>query len=208
MSLWTLNATPIHEHGIVHHVEFHHMKKNPDGSFVIEEDGLDDDGKPKYKTVLDHVEKLFNDGKPVELIIAGPDSNRVSMAQLSAFEVERRAKFEERETTPQEDRDVTIGRWCSAVIGWHNLPQAWVLGYDPNDPESIASADNPIEYDDKGKNARLMFSQTAMTWLGQQVDKVLWERNRFLPQGSATSESTPKPSPKPQSASRPRSRPA
>jgi hypothetical protein len=187
MSLSDLNTTPTHDRGITHHVIFHHPKRDDLGQIVFDDNG----------PVIDRSEALMNDGKPVELIIAGPDSDRVSMGQLISFDLQRRADFDERPITTQESIEGNLARWCSAVIGWNNLPRGWV---------DKSGKDEPIEY--KAEHARAMFSQTGMTWLGAQVDGVLLERNRFLPQSSATSESTPKPSPKPQSASHPRSRPA
>lgn len=205
MSLAGLNTTPIHEHGIVYHVEYDHLKRDAAGQPIYERSGGTDE-EPEFGPVILKTEKLMNGGKPVQLIVAGPDSDRVALAQLATFDVQRRAAFEERPMSTQESRDCNVARWAGAVIGWSNLPQGWVNSYNPNDPEQVAAADNPIEY--SLANARKMFNQAGMTWLGQKVDKLLLERNRFLPSGSTNSEPTPKPSRKLRSASRPRSRPA
>lgn len=186
MSLSDLNTTPIHERGIVHHVVFHHPKRDEIGNIVFV------DGAPQ----IDRSEALMNDGKPVELILAGPDSDRVSKGQLVSFDIQRRADFEERPVTTGESIDGNVTRWCAAVIGWNNLPRGWV---------DKSGKDDPIEHSDA--NARAMFVQTGMAWLGQQIDGVLAERNRFLPASSATSEPTPPTSSAtPKVASRPRSR--
>lgn len=188
MALSDLNTTPIHEKGITHHVVFHHPKRDEFGQIVY-----DDAGSP----VLDHSEPLMNDGKPVEMILAGPDSDRVSAAQLVTFDVQRRAAFDERPVTTQESRDGNVARWCGALIGWNNWPRGWV---------DKSGSDDPIEYE--AKHAQAMFAQVGMVWLGQQIDTVLLERNRFLPSGSTNSEPTPKPLLKREKLARPRSRPA
>lgn len=171
MSLSDLNTTPTHERGIVHHVVFHHPKRDANGNIVA-----DGEGNP----ITEHSEPLFNDGKPVELLIAGPDSDRVSKGQLTTFDIQRRADFEDRPVTTAESIEGNLSRWCAAVIGWNNLPRGWV---------DKSGKDDPIDYSDA--HARAMFGQTGMAWLGQQVDGVLVERNRFLPQSSSPSEPIP-----------------
>ena len=204
MSLAGLNTTPIHERGIVYHVEYDHLKRDAAGQAVYERTGGTDED-PEFGPVILRTEKLMNGDKPVELIIAGPDSDRVSLAQLATFDIQRRAAFDERPVSTQESRDSNVMRWAGAVIGWNNVPRGWVEAYDPNDPAQVATADDPIAYSDK--NARAMFNQAGMTWLGQKVDKLLMERNRFLPSGSTNSEPSPPPSPKRPKLARPRSRP-
>lgn len=180
MSLSDLNTTPTHERGIIHHVVFHHPKRGEDGRIVY-----NDDGSP----IIDRIEPLFNDGKPVEMIIAGPDSDRVAKGQALTFDIQRRAAFDERPVTISESIEGNVSRWSAAVIGWNNLPKGWVKGYDPKDPKSKAEADTPIDYSDD--HAKAMLAQIGMVWLGQQIDEVLKERNRFLPVGSANSAPTP-----------------
>ena len=187
MSLSDLNTTPIHERGIVHHVVFHHPKRGEDGRILY-----DDEGSP----ITDRTEPLFNDGKPVELIIAGPDSDRVAKGQSVTFDIQRRAAFDERPVTISESIEGNVSRRCAAIIGWNNLPRGWV---------DRSGKDDPINYSEA--NAKAMLDQTGMAWLGQQVDEVLAERNRFLPAGSANSGPTPPTSSDTQkAASRPRSR--
>lgn len=188
MSLSDLNTTPIHERGITHHVVFHHPKRDLIGTIVTDEDG---------NPITERTEALLNDGKPVELILAGPDSDRVAQGQTKTFDIQRRAAFDERPVTIAESIEGNVSRWCSAVIGWNNLPRGWV---------DKSGKDDPIEYSDA--NARAMFAQTGMAWLGQQVDGVLVERNRFLPLGSLNSEPTPRTSPATPRAAKPRRSPA
>lgn len=187
MSLSDLNTTPTHERGIVHHVVFHHPKRSDDGRIVY-----NDEGSP----ITDRIEPLFNDGKPVELIIAGPDSDRVAKGQAATFDIQRRAAFDDRPVTISESIEGNVSRWCAAVIGWNNLPRGWV---------DKSGKDDPIDYSDA--HAKAMFAQTGMAWLGQQIDGVLVERNRFLPEGSANSAPMqPTSSDTQKGASRPRSR--
>jgi len=179
MSLSDLNTTPHHERGITHHVVFNHPKRNALGNIIFERTGGTDE-EPVMAPVLDRTEALFNDGKPVELILAGPDSDRVGKGQRVSFDIERRAAFEERPVTTAESVEANVARWCSAVLGWNNLPRGWV---------DKSGKDDPIAYSDE--NAKAMFAQTGMAWLGAQIDGVLMERNRFLPVSSASSEPTP-----------------
>lgn len=195
MSLSDLNTTPTHERGIIHHVVFHHPKRNEVGNIVYERTGGTDDD-PVMCPVIDRTEQLFNDGKPVELIIAGPDSDRVAKGHALTFDIQRRAAFDERPVTISESIEGNVSRWSAAVIGWNNLPRGWV---------DKSGKDDPIDYSDA--HAKAMFAQTGMAWLGQQIDGVLVERNRFLPVGSASSAPTPPTSSDtPKAASRPRSR--
>lgn len=179
MSLADLNTTPVHERGTTYHVVFRHPKRDKDGKIVFERSGGTDDA-PEFRVAIERTEKLFNAGKPVELILAGPDSDRVSKGQLKTFDIQRRAAFEERPTTTAESIEANVSRWCSAILGWNNLPRGWV---------DKSGKDDPIGYTDE--HARAMFAQTGMAWLGEQIDEVLGERNRFLPLSSAGSEPTP-----------------
>lgn len=184
MSLSDLNTTPTHERGITHHVVFHHPKREADGSIAFNGDGT---------PIIERSEALMNDGRPVELIIAGPDSDRVAKGQSQTFDIQRRAAFEERPVTVSESIEGNVSRWCSAVIGWNNLPRGWV---------DRSGKDDPIDYSDA--NARAMFAQTGMAWLGQQIDGVLLERNRFLPASSGNSEPMPPTSSKSPAPAKPR----
>jgi hypothetical protein len=171
MSLADLNTTTAHQFGTVYHVEFHHPAKNPDGSLIIEND----------KIKIERVEKLFNgDGKPVELTLLGPDSAQLSKAYFSGFNIEREAAFSKRAMTVEENAKINADRWCAAIVGWRNWPRSWV---------DNSGSDEPIEF--SPENARKMFSNVGMAWLGERIDKVIGDRNRFLPPSSNDSTPTP-----------------
>lgn len=174
MSLAYLNTTPIHEAGIVHHLTFTHLKRDERGVLVMEDTGL-----PK----VDRIAALYNEWggsrQPVELILRGPDSHAASRGSFVSFDIERTAAFEQRPVTVEESARANRSRWASAVMGWNNVPQAWVNGYDPRDPASMADADKPIPFSEE--NLDKLLQNVGMTWIGEQIDQVMGSRERFLP---------------------------
>jgi hypothetical protein len=171
MSLAQLNTTTAHEAGTVYHVEYHHPAKDERGRATFGENG---------QPIIERVEQLMNDGKPVELILVGPDSDRLSKAYFSGFNLEREAAFAKRPLTVEENAKINSARWCAAIIGWHNWPRSWV---------DNSGSDQPIPY--SPENAKAMFANVGMSWLGERIDAVTGDRNRFLPGSSPSSTATP-----------------